>query len=67
MAHPPLQDPGARVTLLFNKTGLLPNCRHKAVSRYTPQSQPTAPQGHFLETQTCCWLGSRVTLSPGLR
>lgn len=32
MAHLPLQDPGAGVTLLFNKKGLLPNCRHKAVA-----------------------------------
>lgn len=47
MAHLPLQEPGARVTLLFYKTGLLPNCRHKAVAGGGPVT-PHSPSGTFL-------------------
>lgn len=68
MAHLPLQEPTARVTVLFNRMGLLPMQAQGGAggwgcSCYTPQPQPTAPEGHSLETQTCCWLCSGVTLS----
>lgn len=51
IAHLPLQEPGARATLLFNETGLLPNRRHKAVAGGVllhPTTPANSTRGTFL-------------------
>lgn len=59
-AHSPLQEPGARVTLLFSKMGLLLGFALLQAQGHGGALAPSHPTAtnirEHAETQTCSWL-----------